>query len=579
MKLLSLSVLVCLAAACSGRAQAVTAGAVYFVATQGADANPGTADRPFATIGRAAMQAHPGDLVVVQAGTYREAVTLTQSGQPGAPIVFRGLPGAVLTSPDPASSLSAFDFAPSIGYVTLQGFELGGGFAETVFLRPGAHNIELAGLHIHHNRSGIWIAGASDVVVHDCVIDHNFRTGVRMFHGAQRVRIVDTRSEANDDGLGCNGDSDGFNADSTTADIRFERATAIGNSEDGFDLKCPNPTLLQAITRDNGCSGVKLAGGGYVENMLSERNRLGINVDGPAGATTVLQNCTISQNDTGVRGLGDGHTLMMRNCIVTGAAKALTYASSVQVIEHHNTFYRPNATERLIVRMAADGDTLYSAADVNSGKWRSENGQADATVAVDPQLDGTCLPSSKSEAIDSGDGTSAPPTDIVGTARPAGAAVDRGAFERAAAPTLRLRRLAMRADKTGLGQVQLDADVTFGAATGFNPNTDVVTLSVRGARGEALHIEVPAAAWTASQRIGGTLLRTALIKQSGGVQRVTMSVDDTGARLWVSAAVADLWMVDASNLTVDVLLGKMRASANANLASAGGTLFVQRKAR
>lgn len=162
----------------------------------------------------------------------------------------------------------------------------------------------------------------------------------------------------------------------------FERVSAVGNSQDGFDFKSPNVTLLQAISRDNGCSGVKVQAGGYLENVLVEYNTVGINAAAPAGGTTVLQNCTLSQNDLGVRALGTGNTLMMRNYIVTGPGKALSYNSPVQLIEHHNILYRPLSTDRLIVHEDPNGETLYSGDGVNSGQWQRESGQGQETLPL-----------------------------------------------------------------------------------------------------------------------------------------------------------------------------------------------------
>jgi hypothetical protein len=56
---------------------------------QAADSNPGTKEQPFRTISAAAKIVRPGDTVIVAPGLYRESVTLTVSGEPGKPIVFR----------------------------------------------------------------------------------------------------------------------------------------------------------------------------------------------------------------------------------------------------------------------------------------------------------------------------------------------------------------------------------------------------------------------------------------------------------------------------------------------------------
>jgi parallel beta-helix repeat protein len=67
----------------------VLAAAFFVEASGGSDQNPGTGERPFATIGRAAAQAQPGDEVVIGPGIYRESVVLRTSGTPEHPIVFR----------------------------------------------------------------------------------------------------------------------------------------------------------------------------------------------------------------------------------------------------------------------------------------------------------------------------------------------------------------------------------------------------------------------------------------------------------------------------------------------------------
>lgn len=55
---------------------------------QASDENPGTGERPFKTIGKAAALVQPGDNAIVKAGIYRESVNLTRSGAHQAPIAF-----------------------------------------------------------------------------------------------------------------------------------------------------------------------------------------------------------------------------------------------------------------------------------------------------------------------------------------------------------------------------------------------------------------------------------------------------------------------------------------------------------
>ncbi|MBC7289459.1 MAG: hypothetical protein H5T86_15735, partial [Armatimonadetes bacterium] len=83
----------------------VSVAAVYHVAQNhpaASDGNPGTAERPWKTISRAAAAMEAGDRVIVHAGVYREHVEPRNSGRPGAPIVYEAAPGeeVIITGAD-----------------------------------------------------------------------------------------------------------------------------------------------------------------------------------------------------------------------------------------------------------------------------------------------------------------------------------------------------------------------------------------------------------------------------------------------------------------------------------------------
>ena len=82
-----------------------TAG-IYFVATNGSDANAGTSNAPFATIQKAAGLAAAGDQVWIRSGVYRETVTPASSGTAASPITFQAFPGerAVISGCDLVTS-------------------------------------------------------------------------------------------------------------------------------------------------------------------------------------------------------------------------------------------------------------------------------------------------------------------------------------------------------------------------------------------------------------------------------------------------------------------------------------------
>ncbi len=76
------------------RSADVSGGRELHVAASGDDANPGDAARPLRTLSAAAEQARPGDVVTVQAGTYREWIKPPRGGASEEKrIVYRAAPG------------------------------------------------------------------------------------------------------------------------------------------------------------------------------------------------------------------------------------------------------------------------------------------------------------------------------------------------------------------------------------------------------------------------------------------------------------------------------------------------------
>jgi hypothetical protein len=69
------------------------AGAKTFVAPNGHDSNSGTKEKPLRTIQVALDRMKAGDSCLLRGGTYREAVTLKASGEPGRPVRLQAYPG------------------------------------------------------------------------------------------------------------------------------------------------------------------------------------------------------------------------------------------------------------------------------------------------------------------------------------------------------------------------------------------------------------------------------------------------------------------------------------------------------
>ena len=65
----------------------------YHVSPTGNDANSGTSDKPLRTIQAAVNKLQPGDACIVHAGTYRENISINQSGISGNPLTIKAAKG------------------------------------------------------------------------------------------------------------------------------------------------------------------------------------------------------------------------------------------------------------------------------------------------------------------------------------------------------------------------------------------------------------------------------------------------------------------------------------------------------
>lgn len=365
--------------------------ATFVVDPTGNDANPGSDSAPWATVRHAAAQAAAGDTVVIHAGTYAEAVNLSRSGTDGNPIVFAADPGAVLVSPNATASLSAFNVASGVGYVTLNGIEATGGFDETIFLRSGTHDIQIQGCNLHNNHAGIIMGGASHITITGCALHNNTDLGLRLTAGTHDVLISDSDSYANGVPTTCSSKVDGFTASADAFNVTFARARAYNNGGDGFDVKGDHVVFDEVSSFGNACTGLKMWQTAAATQCLVAHNGLtGLAVMSSKGGTTVdITNCTVAYNG-GVQAnlhnpppVGAPYTVNLLNNIFAGSNKTIQYGSRVILSEAYDIFYLPKLYGNVL---APTIGRRFSGHDINTGVWTLLSHQGQATLAVDPQF-------------------------------------------------------------------------------------------------------------------------------------------------------------------------------------------------
>ena len=132
--------------------KAATVGTI-FVSTKGSDSYSGTETSPFLTLAKAASVANPGDIVIVEDGTYTVGAGgifagFSRSGSSSAYITYkaRNIGKAIL---DGKSNSAQFGFSVTGSYINIEGFEIKGLSDVALIVSAGATKINFRDLNIH----------------------------------------------------------------------------------------------------------------------------------------------------------------------------------------------------------------------------------------------------------------------------------------------------------------------------------------------------------------------------------------------------------------------------------------------
>ncbi len=471
--------------------------AEYVVATTGSDGNPGTADRPFASIAAAVNRLAAGDTITVRGGTYNPTapIGVWVSGTATQRITIRAQPGEQPVV-DGSAVTGSYPNVFSIGgsYVTLQGFTVRNSRGIGIQNWKASGTRYLGNTVTDSQGSGIAIESDDLVSSNDILVEGNtvgrscLNNQARTWDGgwgmginlgrANRVTVRGNLSYDNwGEGIGCylsdacvvtgntvrNAYSVSLYLDNATnCVVEGNLAFSTGNTDfyryghpaNGFqtaneDYGSQSNPSKNNIVRNNIFSNLRCAlyygsygrGGGmqglqFLDNTCSGASEVMIAIDADTHTGTVIGGNVFRQ---------------------TAGMPMLRLAGSLAgVSAHHNAW------------SGGSGGALASSGDVNADPQLTNPA---GTSAADFR------PLSDSPLIDAGANFVAVASDRDGTARPQGVAADIGAFE--VVPTFGLRVNFQPATALTVAGWVVDSGAVYGTRQGATCGWNAVNESTR----------------------------------------------------------------------------------------------------
>jgi len=407
----------------------------FWVSTEGNDRNPGSEEKPWRTLQKAAATLSAGDLVTIKPGVYRGELRPQGEGRPGAYIVYAGAKGAILNGSlvfdgtsgsftkisglkiigrmpkveddlaeaeeekDTAVSEAVAKFQPKEGPEPYSGYG--------IFITHRVHDVVIEDCDISCFEMGAKVpAGSRLFFRHLTIHDNNYgmHLGEKGESGVYGV-IVEKSAFANNVSPS-KWNTDGLCAEGFCTGLVITECQSSGHGDAGFDIKPRNTHLDRCLSWGNKESGFKLWWNGItVTNSIAYGN--GYCAFDLAGPDISLVHCTI----LGAVRLPKGDaakTIVVRNCILTGKPGRF---------EDHNLYFVEG--EAMPGKAINEKGTIFadpSFIDPKAGDFRLKGNS--------PAIDAAAPPGSTADAT-----SRFLDHDYLGQKRPAGKAPDLGAIE------------------------------------------------------------------------------------------------------------------------------------------------------
>jgi hypothetical protein len=442
---------------------------IFYVATNGNDSNPGTANSPWRTPGPSSRKLRPGDTLIIRAGRYVLSTDSDMleppSGETNAWITVQGENGTMLVGRN--NLHAAINLVLNQSYLRFENLDITHDaqasdirFNDGIDIHGGTpSNIVLVGINVHHvDDLGLTMQAVRFVTVMNCVFAFCADGAIGSPPGSdwRYVKVIDCQlSNSGHYFQGGSGPNpsydrpDGFGIEYSTGPVELRRVISEHNLGDGLDSKAANTAIIDCIAANNHGDGIKLweAPSGVTNSLVYGRGDgdpthtgwVPIVIKGsPANSDFSLVNVTVHDP------LGSSYVLacayddpsltlnlVIRNCTFYGSNSPLWINGATTLTVEHSLFYIPTRPDQVLVH---GGNTYSSTTLANLGLG---NIYGDP-VFIAPAWGntGNYHLHSNSPAVDLGTSTGAPADDLDGHFRDC--QPDAGAYEcvACAAPTL-----------------------------------------------------------------------------------------------------------------------------------------------
>lgn len=402
----------------------------YYVAPWGDDKSDGSLTTPWKTLQHAISNLGTGGSLLIREGTYRESVSLKQSGSSENPIIISVFQGeAAVLDRGGGGWKYGFNFEFGVSYVVLSGLKVKGFEGYGVALWGENRSIQLKDLEVLGCGAGLHIISATHLLVEGCNFHNNSGPGLVVSPGPLNTgRTVRTRSSYN---------REGFLLDSG-AEIVIEKCSAENNTGSGFNCLTSGTAISASVARDNGQYGVKCTGEGYrlVNCIIDSSGMAGVALHG-GGLYELFNNLVINcglKGDFGLLVAPEAGPFPARVSLVNNIFaynySGLHFGSSAVLEKEGNNIYWSREDAEI-----STSNRRYSRREINEQVWFKETGRGERSFCrdplfVDPSRHDFRL-AKNSPAIDRGTSEDAPGADINGSVRPQGWGFDIGPYESA----------------------------------------------------------------------------------------------------------------------------------------------------